>query len=108
MSTTSGQPADFDQYWDAVDEELAMYPPAPELAAIPLHSNEICTVYGVKLTSVGPYRIFGYYSVPTREGPFPGLIRMPNYGSVNHVPPYEERGRYAVLQVMHRGQRLAD
>jgi dienelactone hydrolase len=33
---------------------------------------------------------------------------MPRYGSVNHVPPYEERERYAVLQIMHRGQRLAD
>ncbi|MBX6341042.1 MAG: acetylxylan esterase, partial [Thermomicrobiaceae bacterium] len=72
------------------------------------HSTDFCTVYAVRLTSIGPYRIFGYYSVPRGDGPFPGLALMPRYGSVNHVPAYEDRERYAVLQIMHRGQRLAD
>src|SRR5205085_11029274 len=59
-------------------------------------------------TSVGPYRFFGYSSVPTGSGPVPGLLNTPGYGSVNHVPHAFDRQRYAVLTLMHRGQRLAD
>lgn len=53
-------------------------------------------MYALRLTSLGPYRIFGYLSVPPRQGPFPELLAAPHYGSVNHLPH------------MHRGQRLAD
>jgi len=105
---TSARPRDFDTYWDALDEDLARYPAAPELEPLPLRSTDFATVYALRLTSVGPYRIFGYYSVPIGEGPFPGLLLTPRYGSVNHVPDYHDRRRYAVLQMMHRGQRLAD
>lgn len=99
---------EFDSYWTAVDEELARYPAAPELAPLPLRSTDFATVYALRLTSVGPYRIFGYWSVPHGDGPFPGLLVTPRYGSVNHLPHYDDRRRYAVLVLMHRGQRLAD
>jgi cephalosporin-C deacetylase-like acetyl esterase len=99
---------DFDAYWSAVDDELARYPAAPELELSPPHKTDYATVYHLKLTSIGPYRLFGYYSVPVGNGPFPGLYLTPRYGSVNHVPHPDDRRRYAVLQLMHRGQRLAD
>jgi cephalosporin-C deacetylase len=102
------RPDDFDQYWDVVDHELSQYPAAPALELLPLRRTDFATVYGVKLTSIGPYRIFGYYSVPNGPGPFPGLLVTPKYGSVNHLPHYDDRERYAVLVLMHRGQRLAD
>ena len=108
MEPLTTRPPDFDAYWDAVDRELARYDPAPELEVQPLRTTDFATVYGVRLTSSGPYRIFGYYSQPVGEGPFPALLQTPGYGSVNHVPPYEDRRRYAVLTIMHRGQRLAD
>lgn len=100
--------AEFDSYWAAVDEELARYPPAPELEPLRLRSTDFATVYALRLTSSGPYRIFGYWSVPHGDGPFPGLLVTPRYGSVNHLPHYDDRRRYAVLVLMHRGQRLAD
>ncbi|MGH3264460.1 MAG: acetylxylan esterase, partial [Trebonia sp.] len=78
------------------------------LAAMPRHSTDDFRVSALRLTSVGPYRIFGFYSVPTGNGPFPSLLLTPRYGSVNHIPDYNDRLRYAVLQIMHRGQRLAD
>jgi cephalosporin-C deacetylase-like acetyl esterase len=62
----------------------------------------------VRLTSGGPYRIGGFFSVPNTGGPVPGLLVTPRYGSVNNPPDFHDRARYAVLQVMHRGQRLAD
>src|SRR5919199_6202487 len=105
---TGGRPEDFDAYWDGVDEELGRYPAAPELEPLPLREIEFATVYGVRLTSIGPYRIFGYLSVPKGAGPFPGLLTTPRYGSVNHLPHWDDRQRYATLTLMHRGQRLAD
>jgi cephalosporin-C deacetylase-like acetyl esterase len=33
---------------------------------------------------------------------------LPRYGSVNHVPHYEQRRRYICVQLCHRGQRLSD
>src|SRR5262245_55681237 len=100
--------AEFDAYWDALDQELARYPAAPELEPLRLRSTDFATVYALRLTSIGPYRIFGYYSVPHGDGPFPGLLITPRYGSVNHLPHYDDRKRYAALVLMHRGQRLAD
>ena len=97
-----------DAFWSAVDTELAAVPAAPELEEMPLHSLDTATLYFVRLTSIGPYRISAYYSVPRGSGPFPGLLLTPRYGSVNHIPDFHDRERYAVLQVHHRGQRLAD
>jgi len=100
--------ANFDAYWDGIDQELAAYEARPQLEPMTRHSNEHCTVYALKLTSIGPYRLFGYYSVPHGDGPFPTLYNLPKYGSVNHVPDYNDRKRYVVLTLMYRGQRLAD
>jgi cephalosporin-C deacetylase len=108
MSSATSVPADFAAYWDALDAELQGLPAAPDLEPLPLRSSDEYACYSLKLTSIGPYRIFGYYSVPIGPRPFPGLLLTPRYGSVNHVPDYTDRRRYAVLQIMHRGQRLAD
>ncbi len=91
-----------------MDRDLERYPPVPDLEPLQIRSTDFATVFAVRLTSLGPYRIFGYYSVPVGDGPFAGLLQTPRYGSVNHVPAYELRQRYAVLTLMHRGQRLAD
>src|SRR3979409_562341 len=102
------RPADFDAYWDAVDQELARYPAAPTLERLALPSDEFSTVYALRLTSTGPSRIFGYLSVPPGKGPFPGLLVAPHYGSVNHLPHLDDRQRYVTLILMHRGQRPHD
>ncbi len=95
-------------YWSAIDDELARYPAAPVLTPSPLRQTDYATLYKVKLTSSGPYRLFGFLSVPTGDGPFPALYLTPRYGSVNNVPHPDDRRRYVVFQLMHRGQRLAD
>lgn len=99
---------DVEAYWEAIDDELARLPAREVLEPMPARSRDHFTMYTVRLTSVGPYRIFGYLSVPTGPGPFPGLLETPRYGSVNNVPDYNDRLRYVVLTLMHRGQRLAD
>ena len=99
---------EFDAYWESVDADLARYDAAPELELLPLRCTDFARCYAVRLSSIGPYRIFGYYNVPVGDGPFPGLLITPRYGSVNNPPHYDDRERYAVLVLMHRGQRLAD
>lgn len=104
----SDKPNDFDRYWADMLAELAVLPMAAELTELPIRSNEHGTVYALKYTSLGAYRIFAYYGVPHGKGPFPCLVHMPRYGSVNNIPAYEVRQRYASLQICHRGQRLSD
>jgi cephalosporin-C deacetylase len=99
---------DFDEYWNAVDAELAALPAHPVLERIPRRCTADFTGYEVRLTSIGPYRIFGYLSVPTGEGPFPAVLTTPRYGSVNNPPHYNDRLRYVTLTIAHRGQRTAD
>ena len=99
---------DHTAYWSAVDEELAQYPAAPEVNFSPLRQTDYATVYEVKLSGMGSYRLFGFLSVPVGTGPFPGLYLTPRYGSVNNVPHPDDRRRYVTFQLMHRGQRLAD
>jgi cephalosporin-C deacetylase len=102
------KPSDFNDFWDAIDTELAAIDPAPALTETPLRSTDFSTSYDLKLTSIGPYRLFGFLSVPKGDGPFPGLLHTPRYGSVNNPPHWDDRQRYVVLTIMHRGQRLAD
>ncbi len=101
-------PSDFDRYWSSVDEELARFAPNPELSFCPRRTTDFAKSYELRLTGMGSYRIFGYYSVPEGPGPFPALLYTPRYGSVNNPPHYDDRRRYIVLTLMHRGQRLAD
>jgi cephalosporin-C deacetylase-like acetyl esterase len=73
-------------------------------------------VFGLRFTSIGPYRLFAYYALPARaegrSGP-PGLeVHLPGYASVVGVPVggLDRRwsGERAVLALCHRGQRLSD
>jgi cephalosporin-C deacetylase-like acetyl esterase len=105
---TADRPVAFDAYWRAVDDELATYPIAPEERHVPRRDNDFSTAYEMRLTSIGPYRIFGHLTVPKGEGPFPALLNLPRYGSVNNPPHWDDRQRYVCLSIMHRGQRLAD
>ncbi|GAA5136348.1 acetylxylan esterase [Pseudonocardia adelaidensis] len=100
--------SELDEYWNAVDAELAALPARPVRDRIPRRCTADFTGYEVRLTSIGPYRIFGYLSVPTGEGPFPALLTTPRYGSVNNPPHYNDRLRYVTLTIAHRGQRTAD
>ncbi len=101
-------PADLDAFWDAIDAELAAIPAAPESEANALHSTEYSTTYRVKLTSIGPYRIEVFLSIPDGEGPFPAIMLAPGYGSVVTPPSYDDRMRYVAMSIRYRGTRHAD
>jgi cephalosporin-C deacetylase-like acetyl esterase len=99
---------DLDTYWAEANAEVMSRPPKPEVDELPIRSTGFADGYGVKLTSLGDYRLFAYYSVPTSGGPHPAIYHAPGYASVVGVPAYEERRQHAVLSLCARGQRLSD
>ena len=111
MSNTS-RPEDFDAYWQQVCHELETTPIAPEEEHLPIRSTEYCECYAVRFTGIGPYRLFGYLSIPHGDGPFPTLLLGPAYRSVVDPLPQgdanEKRGRFLVFSTAGRGQRNAD
>ncbi len=112
FSPTNKKPSDFDSYWEHVSDELARTPAAPEIHPIPLRSTDAADCYGVRLTSIGPYRIFGYLSIPHGPGPFPAIYFLPRYLSVVEVIPQGDatakRSRFVTFSIAVRGQRNAD
>lgn len=100
-------PDDLDTYWEAIDAELAAIPAAPEAEPLALHSTGHSTTYRVRLTSIGPWRIEAFLSIPDGEGPFPALFLAPAYGSVVMPPSYDDRMRYVAMSVRYRGTRGA-
>ena len=69
-------------------------------------------MYSVRLTSIGPYRLFGYLSIPQGTGPFPAIYYPPKYQSVLEPIPQGSanslRSRFVVFALGGRGQRLSD
>jgi cephalosporin-C deacetylase len=106
------KPADFDQYWQRTLDDLAGFPVRPELELLPLRTTDFAILYRVRLTSLGPYRLFGYLSIPTGTGPFPAIYYVPKYQSVLEIIPQGtanlQRSAYITFALAGRGQRNSD
>ncbi len=102
----------FGQYWDETLAELADYPAKPEVELLPIRCTDFATMHSVRLTSIGPYRLFGYLSIPVGAGPFPAIYYTPKYQSVLEPIPQGSanflRSRFVVFALAGRGQRLSD
>ena len=100
------RPGDFEQYWQQTLDTLAGYPACPEIDVLPLRSTDFATLYGVRLTSLGPYRLFGYLSLPTGPGPFPAIYYVPKYQSVLEIIPQGtanlQRSRYMTFTPLRK------
>lgn len=104
---------DFQTYWRQTLDELAGIPAAPEFEPLLMRSTDYAAMYGVKLTSVGPYRLYAYLSVPrSGDGPFPAIYYTPKYQSVlEPIPqgsPNQLRSRFVTFALAARGQRNSD
>ena len=109
---TVARPDDFDAYWHRTMEALDAIPIAPEAEIMPIRCTGFSTTYGVRFTSIGPYRLFGYLSIPHGDGPFPTLVYFTRLQSVVEPLPQgdaiEKQGRFLVFSMAARGQRNAD
>ena len=63
-----------DAYWDQVDAELAAVPMAAELREIPERATPDSTLYLVRLTSIGPYRVTGVLQRAQAAGAVSGFV----------------------------------
>ena len=108
----SNKPGDFEDYWSAAISELKRTPIRPEVELIPIRCTDFANMYGVRLSSVGPYRLYAYLSIPVGEGPFPAIYWPPKYASVLETIPQGTanlvRSRYVTFSCAGRGQRNAD
>lgn len=115
MPAPYAEPPDFEDFWIEVRAELDRTPARPEVEPIPMRETDFATLYGVRLTSVGSYRLFGYLSVPKSDDPdarFPAIYWPPTYASVLQIIPQgtanEIRRRFVTFSCAGRGQRNAD
>jgi cephalosporin-C deacetylase len=109
---TDPTPVVVHEYWQETLDALARYPARPEIELLPLRSTAFATLFGVRLTSLGPYRLFGYLSIPRGAGPFPAIYYAPKYQSVLEIIPQGtanlQRSRYVTFALAGRGQRNSD
>lgn len=109
---SKNRPSDFGSFWYTVGKELAEIPVAPEVESIPMRSTDFADLYGVRLSSIGPYRLFGYLSIPKGDGPFPVIYYVPKNASVLEIIPQgtsnEIRSRYITFSLACRGMRNSD
>ena len=79
---------------------------------MPMRSTDFATAYGVQLTSIGPYRIFGYLSIPRGTDPSPQNTICPATAAWWTWCPKgtsnDQRRQCVTFSVSARGQRLAD
>ncbi len=111
-------PAAFEAYWRDTLDALGQIEAAPALELIPLRTTDFARLYGVSLTSLGGYQIYGYLSIPTettggaKPGPHPAIYFAPRYQSVVQPIPQgtsnELRRHFVTFSLAARGQRNAD
>lgn len=110
--THTAPPDEFANYWQQTLQDLQQYPASPEVSLLPIRCTDYATMYTVKLTSTGPYRLHAYLSIPQGVGKFPAIYYPPKYqsvlepipqGSANHL-----RSQFVTFALAARGQRNSD
>lgn len=80
------EPSDFDQFWETAKEELAAIPIDPQLAYVT--EDEYSTSYRVNLAHINNRRVYGYITIPKKEGIYPAVLSLPAFGTgANIVNP---------------------
>ena len=103
ISATDRQP-DFQQFWDKARAELKSVAPEFKLELVPEECTPTNAVYKVSMKSLGGVTIYGYYSEPIGEGPYPVMIEYMGYGSGSYYPNKRPDAADFILSV--RGQAI--
>ena len=97
-----------DAFWERIEAQLAETDPDIEIERDGFYSQPEWDVFRMRYTSSGGHRLFAWLSVPHGDGPFPALVRMPDYASVHDIIYTPLRERAVVMNATHRGQRNSD
>jgi len=104
---TSG-PSSSTEFWERTEAQLAETPPDVAIERDPFYSQPEWDVFRMHYTSSGGHRLFAWLSVPHGDGPFPALVRMPDYASVHDIIYTSLRHHAVVMNPTYRGQRNSD
>lgn len=97
-----------DAFWERIEAQLAETDADIAIERDAFHSQPEWDVFRMRYTSTGGHRLFAWLSVPHGDGPFPALVRMPDYASVHDIIYTPLRHRAVVMNATHRGQRNSD
>ncbi len=95
-------------FWERIEAGLAETAPNVALERDSFYSQPEWDVYRMRYDTTGGHRLFAWLSVPHGDGPFPALVRMPDYASVHDIIYTPLRHRAIVMNATHRGQRNSD
>ncbi len=95
-------------FWQKIDRQLADVPLEVNLERDDFYSEPDWDVFQMGYTGLGGYQLFSWLSMPRGQGPFPALLRMPDYGSVHDLIYTPLRSQAIVMNPTYRGQRHND
>lgn len=101
------RPADFDDFWNTLLEDVARIPLNPSMEHVPMRSTDEVDVYEIGYDSLDNVRIAGWYCVPKDSylpPPYPGLLIVPGYVSEPTLPKSWAKQGYAAIGVAPRGK----
>jgi cephalosporin-C deacetylase len=99
------RPADFDAFWDGVQQQAAAMPLDPEIVPDPLRTSADIEVFQVFYTSIDDVRIAAWYCRPARRAArTPALLFLPGYQMDPPIPKEWARKGYIALSVAPRGK----
>ena len=108
MTTLDSMNSEISDFWQSHRENLQVIPLEISLEVDSFYSQPEWTVYRMRYTGLGGYRLFAWLSVPLAGGTYPALIRMPDYGSVHDIVYTSLRSQAIVMNPTYRGQRNSD
>ncbi len=100
--------ASTERFWQETEAALAEFPVDVRLDRDDFYSQPDWVVYQMRYTSADGRRLFAWLSVPKGRGPFPAIVRMPDYGSVHDIVYTTLRDQAVVMNPTFRGQRHSD
>ncbi|MEN6548153.1 MAG: acetylxylan esterase [Armatimonadia bacterium] len=74
------EPEDFMTFWEASKAEVRAIPADMQMVKVDASSNAEQTTYKVSFANILGTRIYGWLSVPTKEGKFPAILNVPAAG----------------------------
>jgi len=97
-----------DRFWQQTEAVLSELPLNIRLERDEFYSQPDWDVFQMRYQSFGGYWLYAWLSVPKGNGPFPAVIRMPDYGSVHDIVYTPLREKAVVMNPTYRGQRNSD
>lgn len=96
------------RFWSQIEAILDEVPVNVQLHRDDFYSQPDWDVFQMRYASADGYWLYAWLSVPKGNGPFPAIVRMPDYASVHDIVYTPLRERVVVMNPTFRGQRLSD